>query len=434
MGKAYHIITIGCQMNKSDSERAAGYLEKLGYKPTNNKDSADLVMINTCGVRQTAEDRVYGLIPRLKKNNPRVKIILAGCLSKRQDVKKRLKNKVDIWLPITNLLRLNKILRATKPDKTFLADNRLGSLENYLSIKPKYVSKISAFVPIGNGCDNFCTYCVVPYARGREVYRSVEDIVKEARVLVRRGYKEITLIAQNVNSYRDSKRNINFAKLLKTVNNIKGDFWIRFATSHPKDMSDELINTIARSEKVCEHIHLPAQAGDNEILRKMNRGYTVEHYKNLIKKIRRAMPNASVTTDIIVGFPGEARKQFKNTVKLFKDVKFDMAYIARYSPRPGTAAFKMEDNVLAEEKKKREDELTKILKRTALENNKKYLKKVVDVLVIGKNRKGEWQGRTRTDKNVIAETNTQNSDLTGKFIKIKITEVKDFGLRGKFIG
>ncbi|MEA3398453.1 MAG: tRNA (N6-isopentenyl adenosine(37)-C2)-methylthiotransferase MiaB [Patescibacteria group bacterium] len=423
----YYIITIGCQMNKSDSERASGILQEKGYGEANDYKQADLVILNTCGVRQTAEDRVYGLIPKIKKENPKAKIILTGCLSKRADVKKRLENNIDIWLPITDLLKL--------PSKLNLSFSKFNK-NNYLNIGPKYNSLFKAFVPIGNGCDNFCSYCVVPHARGREIYRSAGDILNEVRNLARLGYKEITLIAQNVNSYAENdkqkiagKKNVKFAELLNMVNNIEGNFWIRFATSHPKDMSDKLINVIAKGEKICEHIHLPAQAGDNGVLKAMNRKYTVEHYKNLIKKIRRAIPDASITTDIIVGFPGEARKQFNNTVKLFKEIKFDMAYIARYSSRPGTAAERLKDDVPAEEKKQREEKLMRILRKTALANNRRYAGKVEEILVEGKNKRGEWYGRTRTNKNVKIK-NAKSKRILGKFIKVKITNARDFGLVG----
>ncbi|MDD4333235.1 MAG: tRNA (N6-isopentenyl adenosine(37)-C2)-methylthiotransferase MiaB [Patescibacteria group bacterium] len=420
----YFIITIGCQMNKADSERIAGYLEKYGYRPAKNELQADLVVVTTCGVRQSAEDRVYGLIPRIKKENPRAKIILTGCLSLREDVQKRLKNYVDIWLPITELSGLIKKLRVMR---SALRKN------DYLNIVPKYNSKITAFVPIGNGCNNFCTYCVVPYARGREVYRPAGEIIKEVKNLVKNGYKEIILIAQNVNSYVSKPKIVYFPELLKAVNDIPGDFWVRFATSHPKDMSGELIKTISKCDKVCRHIHLPAQAGDNEILRRMNRKYSIEHYLELIKKIKKSMPDASITTDIIVGFPGETKKQFNNTAKLFKKVKFDMAYIAQYSPRPGTVSAKMEDNVLRAEKKRREEELMKILRQTALENNKKYIGKVVEILIEGKNKKGELWGKTRTEKMVKVESRKGKENLIGKFIKVKINNVKDFGLEGELV-
>jgi len=392
-------------MNKSDSERVAAVLEQQGYKATDNKNQADLAVINTCGVRQAAEDRVYGLVPRIKKQNPGCKIVLTGCLVNREDVRKRLKNFVDVWLPITkisdfrfkiydflhsgeiknnsdNRLVLNKskilILPAQTGHKAKIGDG------DYLKIKPKYSSNESAFVPIGNGCNNFCSYCVVPHARGREVWRPAGDIIDEVKNLVKNGYKEIILIAQNVNSYQSESvlinankarnlerlRQINFAKLLRMVNNIEGNFGINFATSHPKDMSDELINTIAKSEKILPQIHLPVQSGDNQILKKMNRRYTVGDYKKLIKKIHAAFkkyrPNVKleISTDIIVGFPGETKKQFLNTVKLCKEIKFAKAYLARYSPRPGTAAARLKDDVLAEEKKRRWLVLEKLVNKS----------------------------------------------------------------------
>ncbi|MFH0891698.1 MAG: tRNA (N6-isopentenyl adenosine(37)-C2)-methylthiotransferase MiaB [Candidatus Falkowbacteria bacterium] len=453
--KKYHIITIGCQMNKSDSERIASYLEDLGLILAQERPKADLVIITTCGVRASAENRIFGLIPRIRKENPAVKIVLTGCLSEREDIKKRTGNTVDAWMSIGDFSVINNLLS----DQCQLADIKYQSglkSGEYLNIEPKYSSGYSAYIPIGNGCDNYCAYCVVPYARGREVYRPADDILREVGDLIKRGYKEINLIAQNVNSYKypislpcrqagniqhpindqlsNNQKLITFPLLLKSINDLDGDFWIRFSSNHPKDMNDELINILPQLNKVCEHIHLPAQAGDNDVLKAMNRHYTVEHYENLIKKIRQAVPGAAITTDIIVGFPGETREQFENTLKLFKEVKFDMAYIAQYSPRPGTAAAKLVDDVTQEEKKKREEELTAILRETALENNKKYLNQVVDVLVEGKNRKGKWFGRTRTEKNVeIGNWKLETGNLEGKFIKVRITEAKDFGMKGEFI-
>ncbi|MDD5290874.1 MAG: tRNA (N6-isopentenyl adenosine(37)-C2)-methylthiotransferase MiaB [Patescibacteria group bacterium] len=427
--KTYYIITIGCQMNKSDSERVAAYLEKYGFSLARNETKADLVVLTTCGVRQAAEDRVYGLVGEIKRKNPKAKIVLTGCLSERKDVKKRLGDKVDVWLPISQILNFKfQILKKIRNPKSEIRNC------DYLKIKPKYSSKFSAFLAIGNGCNNFCAYCVVPYARGREVYRPAKEILAEAKNLIKNGYREVILIAQNVNSYKDGK--INFSKLLKIVNNIPGDFWIRFATSHPKDMSNELIKTMTNCGRVCKHIHLPVQAGNDKVLKAMNRNYTVAHYKNLIKNIRQAMPEASITTDVIVGFPGETKKQFSNTAKLFRKIKFDMAYIARYSPRPGTAAYKLKDDVAPEEKKRREEELMKILRKTALENNEKYLGKTIEVLISGKNKRGEWYGYTGTNKNVkirITNYELRITNLTGKFVKVKITKVRDFGLEGTIV-
>jgi tRNA-2-methylthio-N6-dimethylallyladenosine synthase len=435
--KKYYIITIGCQMNKADSERIAGRLEKFGLNEVKTEKQADLVVVTTCGVRQSAEDKAYGLIAKIKKQNPKTKIILAGCLSERADVRKRLGNIVDLWLPAREIPNLKRQI-ANKLQITNYQD-----FDNckYLNIAPKYNSKFSAYVPIGNGCNNFCSYCVVPYARGREVYRPADEIISEVKKLVKKGYKEIILIAQNVNSYlseskkarKQESKIIKFSELLSQINHITGDFWIRFATSHPKDMSDELIDAIAQCDKVCKYIHLPAQAGNNKVLKAMNRKYTIEHYQNLIKKIRRQIPDVSITTDIIVGFPGETKEQFNDTVKLFKAVKFDMAYIAQYSPRPRTVAEKMIDNVPKAEKKRREEALTKILSETALRNNRKYLGKTIEILVDGKTRKGEWLGKTRTFKVVVIKTlknKNIKTNLLGVFVKVSINSVRDFGMEG----
>jgi len=446
--KYFHIITIGCQMNKSDSERFARCLCDLGFNETKEIKKANIVVLTTCGVRQSAEDRIYGLVPKIKKNNPDCILILTGCLVNRKDVRERLKDKVDVWLPILEISNLKfKILNKLNKNKT-----KTKKEYNYLNILPKYTSKFSAFVPIGNGCNNFCTYCVVPYARGREVYRPAEEIINEVKDLVKKGYKEVILIAQNVNSYQNNLKfsiynyqlrknikynNLNFAGLLRLINDIEGDFWIRFATSHPKDMSDELINTIVKCKKVCRHIHLPAQSGDNKILAKMNRKYTIEHYIKLINKIRKSLNKASnnnylpvsLTTDIIVGFPGETKAAFNNTIKLFKKIKFDMAYIAKYSPRYGTAAVKFNDNINKNEKKRREEKLMEILRLTALNNNKLYLGKTVKILIEGKNKKGIYYGKTGTNKNVKF-LNTEDKIKIGEFKIIKINKVHDFGLEG----
>lgn len=415
--KTYHIYTIGCQMNKADSERIAAYLENFGLNEADSMESADLVILTTCGVRQSAEDRVYGLVKKIKQENPEAALILTGCLSERLDVIKRVGDRVDLWLPIAQLPHLAFKL-GLGADKDML---------NYLSIKPKHQSGVSAFVPIGNGCNNYCSYCVVPYARHREVYRPHQEILSEVKELVALGFKEITLIAQNVNSYQDA--GLNFPQLLKACADLAGDFWLRFATSHPKDMSADLIAVMAANDKFCNYIHLPAQAGNNEVLKAMNRKYTVEHYLDLIKKIRKAMPEVGLTTDIIVGFPGESREQFQDTVELFRQARYDMAYIAQYSPRPGTAAFELEDNVTREEKKWREEELMKVLRQTALENGQKYLGQTVKVLVEGQNKKGEWFGKTQHFKNVKIKKEAKL--LSGGFVEVEVAAVADFGWKGK---
>lgn len=422
--KKYHIITIGCQMNKSDSERIANYMETFGYLEA-DRSQADFIFINTCGIRQSAEDRIYGLIPSIKKENKKGKIILTGCLSQRSDVIRRLKERVDFWMPITDLKNLTKILNNKKGATYATCD--------YLKIKPKLKSKHTVFIPIGNGCNNFCSYCVVPYARGRESYREADDIIKEVRGFIKNGFKEIIFIAQNVNSYRSPKNlKYDFADLLAETDNIKGDFWIRFSTSHPKDMSDKLIKTIGRLEKICPQIHLPVQSGDDKILEKMNRKYTIKHFKSLIKKIRSAKVGVSLTSDVIVGFPGETKEQFNNTAKLFREIKFDMAYISQYSPRPQTKAWQLEDDVSKKEKKRREDLLTDILRKTSYTNNKAYISKEIKILLEKKDKNGFWQGRSETGKSVKFNSDHNLNSKLGNFIKVKITGCNDFSFTGKY--
>ncbi len=430
--KRYHIITIGCQMNKADSERLAAFLESQDYREAARAKAADLLLINTCGVRQAAEDRVYGLATSVKRENPAGKIVITGCLSQREDVKKRLAGCADLFLPINEMFRLPELLAGEKLKPYFSLDAvRKRQGEKYLTITPKLSTRFSAYVPIGNGCDNFCAYCVVPYVRGREVYRPAEDIIKEVEALIKTGYKEIYLLAQNVNSYRD--RDYDFPRLLTTLSRFPGRFWLRFFSSHPKDMNDKLIKALAASPKICRHLHLPVQAGDDAVLKAMNRHYTISHYQSLIKKARRAKPGLAVTTDVIVGFPGETKKQFLATAKLFREVKFDLAYIAPYSPRPQTAAYRLKDDVDREEKRRRFKVLTDILKKTALANNRKYLGQTVTVLVEGKNRAGKYYGRTDSYKTVLFTAENfrrKKKSLIGEFAEIEIKTAYDFGLAG----
>ncbi len=426
-------MTIGCQMNQADSERLVAFLDNNGFQEVTNFKTAGIVIINTCGVRQPAEDRAYGLINQVNKYNPQAKVIVAGCLSRRADVQKRLRGRADIFLPINELLQLPELLQGQTYEPYFsLDDIRLEKGEKYLNISPKYQSKFTAYVPIGNGCNNFCSYCVVPYARGPEVYRPTLDIITEVRSLVHRGYREIILIAQNVNSYQD--QDYNFSRLLAQLIKIPGKFWLRFSSSHPKDLSSELMLVMGSSPKVCSHLHLAVQSGDDDILRAMKRQYTARHYQSLIKKMRLAKPGIAITTDVIVGFPGETRKQFQHTVQLFEDLKFDLAYILQYSPRPGTLAAKMKDNVSALEKKRRAKKLNEILQQTALENNKKYLGQTLEILVEGKNKHGDYHGKASSYQTVVIKNlkNIKNQkDLSGKFLKIKITKARAFGLEGE---
>ncbi len=335
----YFIKTYGCQQNKSDSERIAVVLENQGYKGAKNMENADLIVVNACSVRQSAVDRVFGLAEKIKKlmdKKAGLKSVLTGCILR------------------TDKRKFEKIFDSVVSIKEFLG-------KNYLSLEPKHSDKSSALIPIMTGCDNFCSYCVVPYTRGREISRPAQEIISEIKNLIKQGYKEITLLGQNVNSYRCKAQ--KFPELLKTINAIPGNFQIKFLTSHPKDFSDELIKTIAKCEKVAKEIHLPVQSGDDKILKRMNRGYTVKQYKNLVKKIREKISQVKFSTDVIIGFPGETKKQFENTVKLFKEIKYDMAYINKYSIRLNTAAAKMKDNISIQEKKRRWNILNEIVNK-----------------------------------------------------------------------
>jgi len=418
----YHLITFGCQMNKSDSERIASVLENMGYQPASKPESADLIIVNMCSVRQSAVDRIYGLGKKfieLKKQNPNLKIALTGCVLLTD--KTKLKKHFDLIFDIKNLTKLSNML--SHP----LIIPRSNALE-YFSVFPNSDSLVTAYVPIMTGCNNFCAYCVVPYVRGEEISRPAQKIIKEIKELIKKGYKEIILLGQNVNSYKD--KNTNFPQLLKLINDLSGEFWLRFITSHPKDLSDELIETMAKSEKITEYLHLPVQSGDNEILKKMNRGYSINRYKGLIEKIRKQIKGVCISTDIIVGFPGETKKQFKQTAKLMKWAKFDMVYISQYSPRLMTAASKLEDDVIKKEKKEREQILNEILKKTALKNNKKYINKTVEVLIEQKIKNDFYLGKTRTFKNVKIK-DPKCSLSVGQFVKTKIIKATPWGLEGQ---
>ncbi len=424
----YFLKTFGCQLNKSDSERVAALLENLGYKETIEMKNADLLVFNTCSVRQSAEDRVFGLrnkLALLKKRNPNLKIVLTGCMIHygEETLKKRM-SELDIVLNIKDLKKLPE----------FLGKKNKVKFSNYLSLEAKHTSTVSANIPISFGCNNICSYCIVPYSRKKEYSRPVGDIINEVRKLIKAGYKEIWLLGQNVNSYKAKFKNeiIDFAKLLRLINNIAGNFWIRFTSPHPSNFSDDLIKAMKECKKCAEYVNLPVQSGDNEILEKMKRGYKVEDYVQLIRKIRKNIPGIAISTDVIVGFPGESKKQFLNTVNLFKKIKFDMAYISEYSPRPKTAAFFMKDDVIKKEKEKRKKILESILRKTALWNNKKYLGVIEEVLVNGQNRKGLYEGRTRSYKHVLI-TERCKKNLIGKFVKVKITKAHDFGLEGILI-
>ncbi len=408
--KKYLIITYGCQMNKNDSERIGSFFEENGLEEGSEKD-ADVIVINSCSVRQSAVDRIRGKIKNIKKIEKNPLTILTGCLLEKD--KKEIGSLFDYVLKTEDLL--------TWP-LSFLKNKE----EDYFQVSPKRKS-FAAHISIMTGCDNFCTYCVVPYTRGKPFSRKASEIICEAERAVKEGYREIWLLGQNVNAYNGG---MSFPNLLREINKIKGDFWIRFTSSHPKDFSDDLISAMKNCKKIPPYLNLPIQSGDNEILEKMNRPYRVEDYKDLVFKIRKNIPGIALSTDIIVGFPGEKEKHFRNTVNLFHEISFDMIYISRYSPRRQTAAYKMKENVLEEEKKRREKILEELLKEKNLEKNKKLQEKKLKVLATGLPKKGFLSGKTEKYKTV---TFKGKKELLGKFLQIKITSYSSWGLKGVII-
>lgn len=397
--KRYHIITFGCQMNKSDSERIASFFEKKGYIETHNIKDADKVILNMCSVRQSAVDRVYGLVPQLQKL--KAEVIITGCVLDRD--KKKL-------------------------SQGFTVLNKRDFEKDFFSIVPKYSNNIQAFVPISDGCNNFCTYCAVPFTRGKLISRNYNQIIKEIKLLVKNNYKEIWLLGENVNQY--NYNNVDFADLIKKIDEIEGDFWIKFTSPNPKDFSDKIISAFSKSSKFVPYLNLPLQSGDDDILKAMNRPYTAEKYYQLVRKIRKNIKDISISTDIIVGFPGETKRHFKNTEQLFRKADFSMAYISQYSPRSQSLAFdKMKDDVTKKEKRERERILTDILRKSALKENKKLLKKEVDVLVLDKD--GEYfTGRTGQNKAIRFKS---SKNVIGTFQKIKINKVSAWSLEGEIV-
>jgi len=408
----YYIWTIGCQMNKAESERLGSYLEELGYQATPRAEKADLVVLNSCVVRQGAENRVLNklsALKSLKRLRPDLTLAVTGCLvNSRTDQLKQSFPHVDHFFKPGEL---PPWLERDKPEPAL----------------PRH-PKVNTFVPIIQGCNNFCTYCIVPYRRGRERSRPLQEIVEEVEELVRRGAREVTLLGQNVDSYgHDLPDRPDLAHLLKELDAIDGLLRIRFLTNHPKDMSHGLIDTVASLDKVCEQICLPVQAGSNEVLKAMRRGYTVEYYLALTSEIKSKIPEIGLSTDIVVGFPSESEAQFQETLDLLAGVRFDTVHAAAYSPRPGTiASRKFADDILPAEKKERLDRLEQLQERIATEINARLRGKTVEVLAEGK--KGDkWQGRTRSGKLVFFPG---DGGYLGKLIKVRIEKTSPWSLQG----
>ncbi len=420
----YHIWTIGCQMNKADSDYIAGYLEGLGYSPTPTAEEADFIVLNTCVVRQSAEQKAINkiaLLRTLKRRRPDLTIMLTGCLvhSQTEELAKRFPH-ITHFLPPQDWDSLPQQTAAQQlsPDKG------QGTPSH-----PR--PPVTAFIPVINGCNNFCSYCIVPYRRGREKSRAIEEIVCEAERLAHRGVKEITLLGQNVDSYgHDLPGQPDLADLLAELNNIEELVRIRFLTNHPKDMGQRLIQAIAQLHKVCEHVNLPVQAGDDHILKAMHRGYAAAQYRDMVRRIRAVVPDIALSTDIIVGFPGETVEQFERTLDLLWETRFDTVHIAAYSPRPGTpAAQRLADDVSTEGKRRRLQQAEEMQAQIAGEINACYLRKRVEVLVEG-TKGGKWQGRTRTDKLVFF---ADAADRWGQLVEVEISKTSPWALQGKLV-
>lgn len=395
-------------MNKNDSERIASFFDKNGLVEADMKE-ADVIVVNACSIRESAIDRIHGKMKNIRGMKKKPITILTGCVLQ--------KDRLKVSSLFDHILETKDLSRWSLP---FINPED----KEYFDIMPKRKNR-SALISVMTGCNNFCSYCAVPYTKGREVSRSWEEVLKETEEAVKNGCREVWLLGQNVNSY---KGGVSFADLLKKINEIKGNFWIRFTSSHPKDFSPELVNAMAECSKVTEYLNLPLQSGDNDVLKMMNRPYTANRYKEIIDMVREKIPRIAISTDIIVGFPGETEKQFRNTVKMVNEIRFEMAYISRYSPRPGTVSAKMEDNVPTEEKRRREKVLTEIIKEISLLKNKEYKGKKEEVLVLEKRKNGQLVGKTRGYKSVLLKGPKR---LVGEFVKVKITHVSPWGLKGE---
>ena len=442
----YTILTMGCQLNENDSEKICGMAEEMGYTKTQNQKDADLAIFNTCCVRENAEDKLFGKLGELKKLKEQKGIIIAigGCMMQEKHIIDKIKESypfVDIVFGTHTLHKFPEDLYKSIQEKRKIEDVIDIDGEIYEGLPIKRDSNIKASVTIMNGCNNFCSYCIVPYVRGRERSRNPRDIINEVRELAKQGYKEITLLGQNVNSYLrvEKEKNIefeeyegvnSFATLLTAINKIDGIERIRFVSPHPKDFTDDVIDAIAKCEKVCKLVHLPLQSGNTKVLKEMNRKYTKEQYLNLVEKMKNKIPNLTLSTDIIVGFPGETDEEFEDTLDVVRKVKFEQVYMFIYSRRVGTPGDKMENQVPDDIKHVRFDKLKSLVESQIEENNKKYIGTIQKVLVEGesKNNKEMLTGRTDSNKVVIFEG---SRDLINKIINLEIVSEHMWYLKGK---
>ncbi len=436
--KKYMIETYGCQMNEHDSEKIAFILENIGYEKTENINEADFIIYNTCLVRENAELKVYGQLGHLKplkKEKPELVIAVCGCMMQTGEARKVIQEKykhVDIIFGTKNISSLPTLInRHLSTGNTVVDIEERDLIDNQIDMKRSH--PFIGYINIMTGCNNFCTYCIVPYARGREDSRTPESILEEVRDLASKGYKEITLLGQNVNSYGKSlEPPISFPDLLRMIDKENGIERVRFLTSHPKDLSDDLIDAMAECNKVCANLHLPFQSGSNNILKSMNRKYTQEEYLILVNKLKEKIPNITLSTDIIVGFPGETEKDFEETLKVVREVKYDQGFTFLYSKREGTKAATMENQVKKEVAQKRFEKLLETMYDIFYENNVTYIGKIEEVLVESpsKNNDEFMTGRTRGYKLVHFKG---SKDLIGKLVNVKIKEHTSFSLTGELV-
>ena len=437
-GKKYHIITYGCQANERDSETISAILEDMSFIKTDNMEDADLILLNTCAIRENAHNNVFGMLGRIKhmkEERPDIITCVCGCMAQEESVVNEIENKlkwVDVVFGTHNIQNLPKLISESLENNELIIEvfSKEGEVVENLPVKRE--SKYKAYVNIMYGCDKFCTYCIVPYTRGKQRSRKEKDILKEVEDLIKNGYKEVTLLGQNVNAYgKDLDDGITMDKLLEDVAKT-GIERVRFITSHPWDFTDEMIDVIAKYDNVMPYIHLPLQSGSDKILKLMGRRYTKESYLTLAKKIREKIPNVSLTTDIIVGFPNETEDDFLDTLEVVNECKYDGAFTFIYSPRENTPAAKMNDSISLEEKQERLQRLNELVNKYYKENNEKLVGKIVPVLIENVSEKNEELCAGYTDTMKLVNVKCSKEDI-GKIINVKITEAKTWSLNGEKI-
>ncbi|HLS90228.1 MAG TPA: tRNA (N6-isopentenyl adenosine(37)-C2)-methylthiotransferase MiaB [Limnochordia bacterium] len=438
--KGVWIQTLGCQMNEHDSEIILGMLSQMGYVEVATPVEADLILYNTCSVRENPERRVYGqlhMLRQLKERNPDLIIGICGCMVQQKAELERIRQSlehVDLVFGTHNIHRLPELLHKVRVtgERVIEVWHEEGDVVEGLPVQRE--GKLKAYVTIIYGCNEFCTYCIVPYVRGKERSRAMEQILAECRSLGEQGYKEIMLLGQNVNAYgNDLPGGENFARLLDEVNRVSGIERIRFTSPHPKHFTDDVIEVMARAEKVCEHVHLPVQAGSDRTLRRMGRRYTREQYLRLVEKMRAAIPDLAITTDIIVGFPGETEEDFMETIRLVEEVEFDGAFMFIYSPRIGTPATRLKEQVPEDVKRERIYHLIEVQNRISRKKNEEWVGRTVEVLVEGVSHKdpSKLSGRSRQNKLVVF---SGGQELIGKTVDVRVVEAQTWSLSGELVG